>query len=387
MMCSKQLNFWICSNHLFREQIALIHIVKTNLRCLFITRWKICKDLEVIVVMPVDVPLSLREKITKLGATIILHGRNLNDVDTQARSVAHKNKLVYINSRDYVDILAGYGTIALEILQDIPLVDAVIVPVGTGGLAAAIAVVIKHKKKNCLIYGVQPEEARAFFTASKSEDAARSFVPETTLANSLTMSKVGANAYHNALPLLDKMLLVKESWIGQAMLHMMEHERYVVEGAAACPLAAIIGQLVPELKNKTVVCIVSGGNIDSFLLSRCLQFGKAAEARFLKFTVEITDTSLSQADLFELLRKKNYSVIDQTQEHRWTNGDTYKCKLTLHCQTHDLEHALKLRRLIQKTYPLSSEFENEPFVDKRTCECYAYSYTPYIPKPPVEDED
>lgn len=144
-------------------------------------------NISVIVVMPLHVPLSLKEKILKLGAKIILHGRTLNDLDTHAQSVARKNGFAYINrldfqliinfysynlythllyyktilkqkcviffiSRDYVPILAGYGTIALEILQDIPSVEAIIVPVGTGGLAAGIATVIRHMKKNCLIY-------------------------------------------------------------------------------------------------------------------------------------------------------------------------------------------------------------------------------------------
>ncbi|XP_038206612.1 L-threonine ammonia-lyase-like [Zerene cesonia] len=322
----------------------------------------------VTVVMPVSVPIGKLQQCHNLGAKVVVQGGNLFESQRIARAVAREKGLAYINGRDHPHILAGYGTLALEILDQIPAVDAVLVPVGSGGLVAAIAAVIKHAKPECLVYGVQSEKIPTFFKSLETGE--RVTLPwQSSAADSIAMPNVGINAFHTAKPLLDKMLLVNEDWITKAILHLVEMERLVVEGAAACTLSAIISNLVPELKTKNVVCILSGGNIDAILISRCLDRGLAAEGRLIKFKVDIKGTAASFQKLLSFLAKAGYNVKRLFQDRVWVENDIYQVEVKLVCEARNLEHALELKRLMEREYT-NTVFETEPFNDKYTCPCY-----------------
>ncbi|XP_059053326.1 L-threonine ammonia-lyase-like isoform X2 [Achroia grisella] len=283
-------------------------------------------NVPVIVVMPNCVPIAKLQKYHNHGAKVMVQGGNLMEAQRYARAIARDKGLTYINGRDHPHILAGYGTIALEILDQMPYVDAIIVPVGSGGLAAAIATVIKHVKPRCLVYGVQTEAMPVFFKSL--EDGSPVTVPgQSTLADSIAVPNAAVNALHNARPLLDKMLLVNEEWIARAMLHLVEKERFVVEAAGACPLATIIGNLVPELKLKNVVCILSGGNVDNLLLVRCLDRGLAAEGRLVKFTVGIKNNPMENSQLLKLLANGGYNLVRLFRDNSWVEDDTYSIEV------------------------------------------------------------
>ncbi|KAM3960463.1 L-threonine ammonia-lyase-like [Aphomia sociella] len=323
----------------------------------------------VIIVMPQSVPIAKLQKCHNYGAKVLVQGNNLTEAQRYARAIAKDKGLTYINGRDHPHVLAGYGTIAVEILEQVPSVDAVIVPVGSGGLIAAVASVIKHVKPGCLVYGVQTEAMPVMFKSLESSDPVA--VPvQATLADAIAVSNVGVNAFNNVRPLLDKMLLVNEEWIARAMLHLIEKERFVIEAAGSCPLAAIIGNLVPELKLKNVVCILSGGNVDNLLLTRCLDRGLAAEGRLVKFKVGIKNTHTANTQLLKLLSKGGYNLVRQFRDNSWVEDDTYTIEVKLVCETRNLQHALELKRIIEKAYPCTSVFDTEPLNDKRTCPCY-----------------
>ncbi|KAL0819572.1 hypothetical protein ABMA28_007663 [Loxostege sticticalis] len=323
----------------------------------------------VIVVMPSSTPISKLQKCLSLGAKVVVQGGNLMEAQRYARAIARDKGLTYINGRDHPHVLAGYGTLALEIVEQVPNVDAVLVPVGSGGLASAICAMIKAIKPACLVYGVQPEVMPTFFKSLENGDPV--IIPVTqTLADAITTPNVGVNSFSNAQQLLDKMLLVKEDWIARSILHLVEKERYVVEGAGACPLAAIIGNLVPELKLKNVVCILSGGNIDQITLTRCIERGLSAEGRLVKFGVGIQNTLAANTQLLKLLSNGGYNVVRQFRDNWWTEDETYHVEVKLVCETTGMDHALELKRIIERAYPCTSVFETEPFNDKRTCPCY-----------------
>ncbi|XP_060805183.1 L-threonine ammonia-lyase isoform X2 [Amyelois transitella] len=326
-------------------------------------------NVPVIVVMPPHTPIMKQQRCHSLGARVILQGASLIDAQRYARAIAREKGLTYINSRDHPHILAGYGTIALEVLEQVPFVDALIVPVGQGGLVSAIAAVVKQMKPHCQVYGVQTEAMAPFFESLKV-GAPVTVVTQPTMADAIAVPAVGVNSLHNALPLVDKMLLVKEEWIARAMLHLIEKEKLIVEGAGACPLAAVLGNIVPELKTKHVVCILSGGNVDSLTLNRCIDRGLAADYRLVKFTVGINNNTFSNAQLLKLLAAGGYSVLRQFRDNSWCEDETYTVEIRLVCETKGLEHSLELKRVIERAYPLTSTFETEPFNDKRTCPCY-----------------
>ncbi|XP_028033848.1 uncharacterized protein LOC114245774 [Bombyx mandarina] len=323
----------------------------------------------VVVVVPVTIPICKLQNCYSLGAKVILEGSNLTESQRFARSLAKDKGLTYINARDHPHILMGYGTLALEILEQIPLVEAVIVPVGSGGLIAAVAAVIKHIKPNCLVYGVQSENIPAFFKSLEMDKPIQ--VPmQDNMADAISVPNVGVNAFHTAKTLVDKMLLVNQDWIARSILHLIEKERFVIEGAGACPLAAILGNLVPELKTKYVVAILSGGNIDYTSLIRSLQRGLSVIGRLVRFSVGVKDDPKAYSQLLSLIANGGYNVVHQFQDRIWVEGSDYTIEIKLVCETRNLEHALELKRIIERAYPYTSEFETEPFNDKRMCPCY-----------------
>ncbi|XP_045776864.1 L-threonine ammonia-lyase-like [Maniola jurtina] len=325
----------------------------------------------VTVVMPTCVPIAKLQLCHNLGAKVIVQGKDLVEAQKYARIFARDKGLTYINGRDYPNILTGYGSIAIEILEQQPTVDAILVPVGTGGLIAAIATVVKHVRPNCLVYGVQPERIPTFFKSLQAGEP-MTLPYETSIAEGIAMPYVGVNAFSNAQRNIDKMLLVKDDWIARAVLHLVENERIVAEGAGACPLAAILGNLVPELKTKNVVCILSGGNIDAVLLGRCLDRGRAAEGRLIKFKVLVKDNAVNIEQFMRLIANGGYSILRQFCDRIWIENEISFVEVKLVCECRDLNHALELKRLLERTYPNKCIFETEPFNTDRTCPCYAH---------------
>ncbi|CAH2231689.1 jg2347 [Pararge aegeria aegeria] len=309
----------------------------------------------VTVVMPTCVPIAKLQMCHNLSAKVIIQGKGLMEAQ----------------SRDYPNILTGYGSIAIEILEQLPNVDAIMVPVGTGGLLAAIGTVVKHAKPSCLVYGVQPERIPTFFNSIQSGEPT-TLPYEPSIAESIAMPYVGVNAFGNAQRNVDKLVLVKDDWIARAILHLVEDERFVVEGAGACPLAAILGNLVPEFKAKNVVCILSGGNIDAVLLSRCLDRGRAAEGRLIKFKVLVKDSAVTIEQFMRLIANGGYNILRQFCDRIWIENEISLVEVKLVCECRNLNHALELKRLIERTYPNKCSFESEPFNLDRTCPCYAH---------------
>ncbi|XP_041969457.1 L-threonine ammonia-lyase-like isoform X2 [Aricia agestis] len=311
----------------------------------------------VTVVMSNIVPITKLQKCQNYGAKVIVHGDNYHDAQKHAKYMAREMGLTFINARDHPDIIAGYGSIALEILDQVPDIDAVLVPVGSGGLAAAITAVIKKLKPHCLVYSLEAGKPMT--------------LPWTnSVADSIAMSNIGVNAFHTAKALLDKMILVNEDWIARAVLHFVEKERFVVEGAGASPLAAIMAKQVPELKQKTVVCITSGGNIDAVLLGRCLDRGRAAEGRLVKFKVGIPDSSVGYEGLLRLLADNNFNMYRLFPDRAWVEDEMYSVEVKVVCETTGLDHAIELKRTIEKAYPNTALFEAEPYDVNKTCPCY-----------------
>merc|ERR1712180_397056 len=261
------------------------------------------------VVMPIVAPIMKVENCKHYGATVIIHGDNIGDSRVMALKIAKKNGQQYINGYDHPNILAGQGTMGLEILDQVPDVDAIVIPVGGGGLIAGTAKAVKTMKPDVMIIGVEPEMCPSFTTAMKQGKAV--YTPTSpSLADGLTVPTVGVNALATGAPLIDKMVTVSEAWIAIAILRLIEQEKAVVEGAGATGLAAVLAGLLPELKGKKVVLPICGGNIDTTLLGRCLERGLAADGRLITFNVTVSDRPGGIAELTRLLSNVGASVKD-----------------------------------------------------------------------------
>merc|ERR1719468_1020887 len=222
-------------------------------------------DIPVTVVMPIVAPIMKVENCKKYGATVIIQGENIGESRIHALKIAAKKGMMYVNGYDHPNILAGQGTMGLEILDQVPDVDAIVIPVGGGGLIAGCALAIKTMKPDVMVIGVEPEFCKSFSTAMLAGRPIPTLT-KASLADGLTVPTVGVNAFATGAPIIDKIVSVSEAWIAIAILRLIENEKAVVEGAGAVGLAAVLAGLLPELQGKKVVLPICGGNIDTTLL-------------------------------------------------------------------------------------------------------------------------
>lgn len=290
----------------------------------------------VTVVMPRFAPLTKVANCQRFGARVLLEGATLTEAKIRAEEIRDAEGLTYINGYDDPEIIAGQGTIGLEIAAQVPDLDAIVVPIGGAGLVAGLALALKTLKPEVQIIGVEPEHASSF-TAAISAGQPVNFELKPTLADGLAVSRVGANAFAIARDYVDRTVLVAEHDLALAVLRLMELEKAVVEGAGAAPLAACLAGLVPELKGKKVVLPLCGGNIDLTTLDRVLERGLAFDGRLCRFTATISDRPGGLARFAGLIAEEGASVMHIAHDRAF-NDDINT--VTVHCvlETRDADH-------------------------------------------------
>mmetsp|Transcript_5230 Transcript_5230/g.11634 ORF Transcript_5230/g.11634 Transcript_5230/m.11634 type:complete len:214 (-) Transcript_5230:39-680(-) len=203
-------------------------------------------------------------------------------------SIAREKDLTYINGYDHPHIIAGQGVIGLEMLEKVPEADAIVVPVGGGGLIAGIALAAKNIKPSITIIGVETSHCPSMYKAFEEGEPVQVRVDDT-IADGLAVSKVGANAYQISKKLVDRIVLVHEKDVALAILRLLEVTKTVVEGAGATGIAALLGGYLPELAGKTVITPLCGGNIDMSVLGRIIERGLVEDSRMVRLKCAISD--------------------------------------------------------------------------------------------------
>lgn len=303
----------------------------------------------VTVVMPMVAPLMKIQSCKTHGATVIMKGSNISESKHYAMKIAKDKNMLYINGYDHPHILSGQGTMGLEIVEQVPDLDACIIPVGGGGLIAGSALAIKSLRPNVSIIGVESEKCPSFSAALK---AGKPIYTETTstLADGLAVPTVGVNAFATAHSLIDKMVVVKEETIALSILRLLELEKAVVEGAGATALAAVVEGLLPELVGKKVVIALCGGNIDTTALGRVIERGLAVDGRLVRFVVRVSDRPGGIAELTKMLADMGVSIKDIFHERAWLRSDIFAVQVKCVCETRDQEHSNELEAALKKRY-------------------------------------
>jgi len=236
------------------------------------------------IVMPVNVPIVKEEATRGYGAEVELHGENLQQALDHARI---QHGFTFVHPYDDEEIIAGQGTVGVEILRDLEKIDCVIVPVGGGGLLAGIARIVKDASPSTQVIGAQTESAASAFTSFKEKRVSqRSALP--TLADGIAVGCVGERPFEIIARYVDDMLLVSEEPIAMAILFFLERTKFLVEGAGAVPLAALL-ESRERFRGKRVVLVASGGNIDLNLIDRIIQKGLLTSGRLAIFQVTVDD--------------------------------------------------------------------------------------------------
>src|SRR5436305_2472432 len=213
------------------------------------------------VVMPQYAPLIKITNCQKLGANVVLHGKDFAEARAHAHHLADKESLAYIDGYDDPAIIAGQGTMGIEIVDQVKDVEAVIVPVGGAGLIAGVSLAVKTLRPQTKVIAVESENVASFSAALEASEPTK-IALHPTLADGLAIPQVGANAFAIARGHVDQAITVSEEQIAIAILRLIELQKTVVEGAAATPLAAVLSGKLPELVQKRVVLLLCGGNID-----------------------------------------------------------------------------------------------------------------------------
>jgi threonine dehydratase len=212
------------------------------------------------VVMPKFAPLIKIGNCQRLGANVVLHGKDFSEDKAHAHAIGEERGLAYIDGYDDPAIIAGQGTMGLEIVEQVPDLDAVVIPVGGGGLLAGVALAIKSLRPKARIIAVEAEHVASFAAAVREGKPVR-IETQPTLADGLAIAKIGSNAFATAAPLVDRIITVTEEQIAVSILRIVELAKGVVEGAAATPLAACLSGQLADLTGKRVVLLSCGGNI------------------------------------------------------------------------------------------------------------------------------
>jgi threonine dehydratase len=259
------------------------------------------------IVMPVSAPLIKVTRVRQYGATSVLSGHDYDSALAEALRLSEERKLTFVSAFNDPWIVAGQGTIGLELYEQNPDLDAVVVPVGGGGLIAGVALALKTLMPKIRIIGVQAEAVPSM-KAALANGAPAQIPPATTIADGIAVRAVGATPFELVKSYVDEIVTVSEREIANAVLLLLEIEKTVAEGAAAVPLAALINKKL-SLASKNIGLIVSGGNIDMNLISRIIETGLIQDGRLGRFSIVISDRPGSLARLAQRVADLGANIL------------------------------------------------------------------------------
>ena len=287
------------------------------------------------VVMPAGAPLPKIAATRSYGAQIVLHGVMVEDALTRAREIAAETGAIFIHPFEHPDVLAGQGTVGLEIAEQCPQVRTVAVPVGGGGLAAGIAIAVDGARPGARVIGVQADTL-APFAASMAAGYRVEARAAQTMADGIAVAKPGELAFSVLSELAAQMVTVSEENLSRALLLCLERAKQLVEPAGAAGVAALLEH--PAAFEPPVVAVLSGGNIDPLLLAKVLRHGLSAAGRYLAFRCRLPDRPGALATLLAELASLGANVLDVIHERVTAGLNMDEAEVMLQVETRGPEH-------------------------------------------------
>ena len=294
--------------------------------------------------IPSSAPISKVEATKRLGAEVVLVDGVYDDAYAEACKAVEETGAVFVHPFDDEEVIAGQGTIGLELMDEMPELDAVVVPIGGGGLASGIAFTIKQLNPGCKVYGVQAEGAPSMFNAVK-QGAMTGLDRVSTFADGIAVKCPGSLTYELCSQYLDGIYTVSDDETATAVLSMMENQKLVSEGAGAVAVAAVMFNKLP-IQGKKVACVLSGGNIDVTILSRVIQRGLVMSGRETELTVELIDKPGQLRDVATIIAREGANVVTVTHTHGGEKTDINGCYLRLSLETRNHEHLRQIEQAL-----------------------------------------
>ena len=301
-------------------------------------------NIKATIFIPATAPLSKVEATRAYGAEIRLIDGVYDDAYKEAVKFQNETGGIFIHPFDDEDVIAGQGTIALEIYEQLKDVDAIVVPIGGGGLISGIAAAIKQIKPECKVYGVQAQNADSMYVSIREHKRVElKYV--NTFADGTAVKLPGNLTFEFCENYVDEIITVSDDEIASAVLLLMEKEKIVSEGSGALSVAAIMFDKI-SLSNKNIVCVVSGGNIDVNMLSRVINRALLKTGRISNLTVELLDKPGQLKEVSSIIAHYGANVIRVRHNQGGEGTDINDCYLKISMETRDFEHFEQIKRAL-----------------------------------------
>jgi threonine dehydratase len=295
----------------------------------------------VTVVMPKFAALVKVSNCRQFGANVVLHGADVDESRRHAEAIGERDGLAFIHPFDNLDVIAGQGTMALEILEQTPDLAAIVVPIGGGGLIAGVGTAVKALRGDVQVIGVEPDHAACVKAAlAAGHPVVTPLAP--TLADGLGVPRAGARSFAVLRRVVDQVVTVDEASIALAILRLIELEKSVVEGAGAVPLAAFLAGKLVALRGRRVVLVLTGGNIDLTMLDRVIETGLVADGRLARFSVSISDRPGGLARLAEIIASTGASIKEIVHDRAFSGPDLSTVRVVCVVETTGHAHVREL---------------------------------------------
>ncbi|MCK8681734.1 threonine ammonia-lyase [Streptomyces lichenis] len=293
------------------------------------------------VFMPVGAPLPKVAATREYGAEVRLHGQVVDETLAAAQEYARETGAVFIHPFDHLDIIAGQGTVGLEILEQCPEVRTIVVGIGGGGLAAGIGVAVKALRPDVRVIGVQAEAAAAY---PPSLAAGRPLTVDTaaTMADGIKVGRPGDVTFDLVREAVDEVRTVSEDALSSALLLCLERAKQVVEPAGASPVAALLSAPEAFAGRGPVVAVLSGGNVDPLLMQRILRHGMTAAGRYLSLRLRLSDRPGALATLLGVLSRLDANVLDVAHVRTNPRLGLTEVEVEVHLETKGPEHCAEV---------------------------------------------
>jgi len=296
--------------------------------------------------MPKHSPNFKVERTKHYGAHVRLEGENYDEAFDLAWEFARKCGATYVHAYNDEEVIAGQGTIGLEILRQLPDVEVILVPVGGGGLGAGIGTVIKSKKKDVRLIGVEPEHF-AFMASAVKPEVSKPVNLQNTLADGMAVQRVGTITSPLCAKYFDEWIKVSDDEIAGAILALLEYKKTLAEGAGAATTAALLSGKIKGLRDKNVCVVLSGGNIDVNILARVIERGLVKTARLVRLEVMINDKPGSLVQLLHAATATGANLLEIHHERAFGQAHWEDVAVELVLQTRDTLHIKELLSLIR----------------------------------------
>lgn len=297
-----------------------------------------------VICLPDGAPISKVEATKRYGAEVCLVEGVYDDAYNKALSLRDEKGYTFIHPFNDESVIAGQGTIGLELFDQIPDLDAVVVPIGGGGLIAGVAFTMKNLNPNIKVYGVQATGAPSMYNSVKDGVIER-LDSVATIADGIAVKEPGDITYQLCKEYVDEIVTVSDDEISAAILALIEQHKLIAEGAGAVAVAAVMFNKIP-IKGKKVACLVSGGNIDVTILSRVIKRGLIMSDRSCQLLLELVDKPGQLMNVSRIIAEKGGNVTSVHHERANEGSDVNGCYLRINLETRNYEHIQEIRKAL-----------------------------------------